>query len=376
MANTTDSQYMDLPIPVPTVQTGPQYANDVNQCLTLIDQHNHAPGYGNLIPSNGINLNADLPFNSFNATGLRSARFTVQGSLLSAATDIGCIYVSGSDLYYRDISGNNVRMTASGAVAGTPGSIGNLVSPANVTYNSGNQTYIFQSTTATAGNLDAASIVIRNPTANANGITLSAPPALSSNYSLSLFPTLPSSGSTKIVTVDGGGNLGDTYDVDQSTLTVTASLLQIKSHGVAQGLLALRPTSSAASAGQIAIGTNLNTSFTGTNWEFFTNGSVPIITTGRPVKVGLIPTIGASTSFGSSINGAGISNSTFELRWTLDGNPISPGFLLEGGVHFSPNVINAIDFPSAGAHTYALQGNINTCALIFLTQVSICAYEI
>src|SRR5271165_3668054 len=121
---------MNLPIPVPGTDPGPDYANNINAAFTILDGHTHSPGSGVQIGVSGLNINGDLPFNNHNATLLRSTRYQVQGSTFSVAADVGALYVTGVDLYYRDISGNNVRITQSGNVAGTPGSIANLNSPA------------------------------------------------------------------------------------------------------------------------------------------------------------------------------------------------------------------------------------------------------
>ena len=186
MANYTTSPYMSLTIPTVGVEPGPQYATDVNSSLTLIDAHNHSPGYGVAINPSGLNINADLPFNSNNATLLRSVRFASQSTTLTLPTDLGCLYEVTNDLYYTDGVGNVVRITQNGSLAGTPGSISGLTPPASVTYNALNGTFTFQSNTNTPGNLDAASITVRDETANSKGITINAPTGLAANYNLQL----------------------------------------------------------------------------------------------------------------------------------------------------------------------------------------------
>lgn len=211
MPTTTTTTNMLLPVPIATVTTGPEYATDINQCFTQIDQHDHTTGKGVPINPAGISINADLPFTSsglfYNATNLRSVRFNANSSPLSLGTDVGCVYVSGIDLYYNDVNGTQIRMTQSGTIAGPPGSITGLVPPANVTYSAISQTFTFQSTTATAANIDAGSYTMRNLVASAPGITLSPPAALASNYTMTLPLTLPSSG-TRALTVDASGNIG------------------------------------------------------------------------------------------------------------------------------------------------------------------------
>lgn len=187
-----DSTNMNLPIPQVGNEPGPQYATDVNNCLTLIDQHDHTPGYGVQIPPAGLNINSDLTIQDNNLTNIRSTRFFAQPTPLSTPADLGCVYVSGVDLYYNDESGNQIRLTQSGAVAGTPGSIVNLVPPASVTYVPSSQTFIFQSAVNTPAYLDSAAITLRDLTLNSFGLTLNPPASMTNDYDITL-PTLPAS---------------------------------------------------------------------------------------------------------------------------------------------------------------------------------------
>ena len=212
---------MQLPIPGVGTEAGPQYATDVNSSLTLVDQHDHSTGKGVQITPAGININSQLSFNNQFITGLAGATFTVQGSTPSDST----IYRSGNNLYFVDGLGNNIQITANGAVAGTPGSISNLVPPASASYVSGSSTFVFQSGASIAANLDAGSLFLRNISPNSTyAIELSAPAALSSNYTITL-PSLPSQ--TSIVTLDPSGNLGAAYAPDGTTLVVSGSNLSV-----------------------------------------------------------------------------------------------------------------------------------------------------
>jgi hypothetical protein len=46
MPNTTTSPFMGMPVPVVGVDPGPDWANDNNSCLSIIDSHNHTTGNG------------------------------------------------------------------------------------------------------------------------------------------------------------------------------------------------------------------------------------------------------------------------------------------------------------------------------------------
>lgn len=207
--STITSTSMSLPVPVVGVEPGPQYATDVNNCLNIIDGHNHTPGYGVQVPPAGLNINADLPINNNNLTSIRSVRFQSQSAALALSTDIGCLYEVVNDLFYNDGNGISIRITQSGGLAGTPGSISNLTPPASASYVAGSSTFVFQSNTNTPANIDGASFVLRNLTANSKGLTLSPPNAMGADYTLVL-PSLPATNS--VVTLDTSGNMSTKSD--------------------------------------------------------------------------------------------------------------------------------------------------------------------
>lgn len=236
MANFYDSANMTLPIPVVSVDPGPDWANNINASLTLIDSHDHSPGKGVLIGVNGLSINADLAINDNNLITIRSSRYTAQPSPLTNAADVGCVYVAGVDLYYNDVSGNRVRITSGGAIAGTPGSISGLVSPASASYVVGSAAFVWQSDVNTPANMDAASYIFRNLTANSHGLTLNPPSAMGSNYVLTL-PPLP--GSQKIMTLDVSGNITAPYTVDNTTIAISSNVIGVKAAGITPPLQSL-----------------------------------------------------------------------------------------------------------------------------------------
>lgn len=107
------SPNMSLTLPTVGSETGPGYAYDINNSLNLLDAHNHTPGYGALVPSAGLNINADLTFTNHSATALKACVYTAQSSFLTNDST----YVKGVDLYYRDGNSNEIRLTQSGGVA-------------------------------------------------------------------------------------------------------------------------------------------------------------------------------------------------------------------------------------------------------------------
>lgn len=220
MANETYTPNMNLPTPTVGITDGPQFATDINNSLTLLDQHSHTPGSGVPITPSALDINLDLPLNSNNLTLARSVRFSPQGSALSLPQDLGCLYEVGVDLYYNDGAGNPIRITQSGSITGTSGSIANLVAPASASYIALSQTFVFQSASNTAANMDVASLLLRNSTVNSFALTLNPPSAMSANYSLVL-PALPAA--KNIMTLDSAGNMSAVWNVDNSTIVVTAN---------------------------------------------------------------------------------------------------------------------------------------------------------
>lgn len=209
---------MLLPVPIVGVDPGPDYALNVNNCFFFLDAHDHSPGKGLQITPSGLNINAALTFTNNPATNLSFINFNSQGSV----STLKSLYVINNDLYFTDGNGNAFPLTASGGVAGTPGSIGSLIAPASVTYNSGTQTFIFAATATQAANIDGATFILRNTTAPFNGITLSAPLALASSYNIVL-PPLPASGLTSFVVMDASGNMSAPWRPDYSTINVDGS---------------------------------------------------------------------------------------------------------------------------------------------------------
>jgi hypothetical protein len=202
---------MNLPVSTIGVDSGLNWETNLNASLSILDGHNHAPGSGQQINPAGLNINSDLPINSNNLTLLRSVRFSPQVTPISGASDIGCLYESGADLYYNDASGNQIRITQSGSVTGATGTITGLPSgSASASYGAGS--FVFQSATSTAATLDGASIILRLGTANSNGLTLSPPSGLSGgSYTLTL-PTVPAQLSA--VTIDASGNISSAPQSD------------------------------------------------------------------------------------------------------------------------------------------------------------------
>ena len=195
------SPNMNLPVPTVGTEPGPQYAQDVNNSLTLVDSHDHSPGSGVPITPSGININSVLSFNGNGLSNVALIGLTAQ----SMTPGVSTIYESGVDLYFVDALGNNIQITANGGIAGSPGSISNLTPPASAAYVAGSTKFVWQSDANIAANMDFGAAIMRNLSPNSTyALTLQPPAVLGANYSLTL-PLTPSV--TSIMVLDPSGNI-------------------------------------------------------------------------------------------------------------------------------------------------------------------------
>lgn len=214
---------MNLPVPVVGQEPGPDWANDINNSLTLIDSHDHSNGMGVKVTPSGLNISADLTFQGNNLTNLRALTLLSQSATIN---DLISVYSVNGDLYFNDNAGNHIRITASGGVNGSPGSITNLVSPASATFVAGSETFVWQSNVNKPASMDSGSIIIRKNVVNSDGVRVNAPTSLSNTgsiaYDLTL-PTLPSVQS--FMTLDAAGLMAAPWTVDNSTIKIVANQL-------------------------------------------------------------------------------------------------------------------------------------------------------
>jgi hypothetical protein len=258
---------MNLPNPVPTIDLGPDYAYNLQQSLNLVDMHNHTPGNGVAIPSNGLNINANLTMNGWSLVDVQSIQFAPQGSL----SNLFSIYASGNDLYYNDGASNVIQITSGGAVNATSSGI----SSGSATASFVSSVLVVNQAANTPANIQVGSVLIGNNTAASDFITLSAPNPLSSNYTITL-PALPSVPS--FMQMDSSGNISETIaisggitgsNIAAGTLTATniangtITTTQISSSaGITQGQLAAAAfeatTQTITSSGSFVVPTGVN----------------------------------------------------------------------------------------------------------------------
>lgn len=365
---------MSLILPTIGQEQAPTWGLDQQASMLLIDQHNHASGNGVQIQPNGLNISSDLTFIGNNAIGLRSVRFNAQGSPLSLAGDLNCAYTSGVDLYYNDGNGNQVRITQSGGVAGTSGSIGGLVSPATATYVAGTPAFVFQSAANTPANLDGGFLTIRNITANSKGITLLPPNALAADYSVTFPATLP--GATNIVRLDSSGNLSATLNVDNTTIDISSNNLEVKAAGIGTTQLA---NASVTNAKLAALNDALSAScgtFTTASTTFvnITNLSASITGVGRPIRIVMIPDGGTSSQLVTPAN-EGITIRILKDAVSGIGQYVTTN---PGAAQFSSGVpLEWIDHaPTVGSHSYNAQAACLNGGTVEVVSYKLYIYEL
>lgn len=330
------SPNMNLVISTVGVDSGLNWENNLNSSLTLIDLHDHTPGKGVAITPASLNINTDLPLNNNNLTLTRSVRFQSQPAALALVTDIGCIYESGVDLYYNDGSGNQIRITQSGSLAGAAGTITGLPSgTASAAFAAG--VFTFQASTATGANIDGASFVFRNNTANSHGLTLSPPNAMAADYSL-ILPSLPVV--TSFLTLDSSGNISASPALlgalTTTNLSATAGIVGTQLSATAniagsQLVTNITLAGSLTTTTSLVVGTTLNVTGTTTAATVnttTTTASSNMTITGKNVatsntnaatglgiiRINIAPNGSITAGEGASVNHSGTG--TYRLTWS------------------------------------------------------------
>lgn len=181
----------------------------LNAGLALIDAHDHTSGKGTLVPSAGININADLPFAAHGATGLGQAAFTAVAALVTGSK---VLFVNAADneLYWRTNAGTNVKLTNGASINTTlvGGIVGDYASVgAEVAYDDANDRYTFkqQSTKPWARIMCGGVQIAEFNTTESVFTRLVCNAALAASYDITFAAALP--GSTTLVQISSAGAL-------------------------------------------------------------------------------------------------------------------------------------------------------------------------
>jgi hypothetical protein len=398
------STNMNLVIPIPGVATGPDWANDINASLTLIDTHDHSLGKGVPITPAGMNITGNLAFNDFFLTGWAGALFTVQNSDPSTS---GAIYTKGVDLYYKDFNGNAIQITASGGVNGSPGSISNLTSPASASYVSANGTFVWQQGVSTAANMDEATLILRYPGSypapSGDYIAIQAPSSLATGYAFTLPAVLPSSNGALLTSSTAGAI--SYSSVDNSTLATSGGTLSVKALGIGTSQLANsavttgKIASGAVTSTQIASGTitgsnigsstvtnanlaapnsvassQVNFTTTSTSYVVATNSGLGITTTGKPLELILVATGGPGYLSTAAVNETVTLGVQEDGSGSIDWTQMQSSSTV--GVPKWPLPGPLIIVPTAASHSFSILIHGSTGSTVGIQNVELYALEL
>lgn len=393
------SPNMSLPVPGVGITTGPQWASDVNASLGIIDGHDHTSGNGVLINPGGIDINTDFPFNGFRATSLLAAVFNSQASALSGTN---FAYVVNGNLFFNDGSGNQVQMTSGGGVAGTPGSIGSLTSPAAATYSAGSKTFIWTADSGKAAAMDNGAVTIRETdVGSAKGVTLASASALVADYQLTLPSALPAS--TQYLTSSSSGTLtystsdmiaaamtsvgADDIGVDMTLVGANAILASSTvwpspTTSIADSVAnaRTRPNANPAAIGQIADTAAGTLTTTSTSYVSVPFQSIDIHTSGRAVFLCIQPADSGLSGF--SVSSSGSSFEALQIRIQRNASTVyeteifqqPPNELLVVPVSLTFVDVNITGSP--GDYTYVMQIKSVGGGTVSAGNCKMVAYEI
>lgn len=353
---------MSLIQPTIGAESGPTWALDINSSLSTIDGHDHSVGRGVQIGVAGLNIQSDLPLNSNNLTSIRSTRFSALSLASLTASDVGSLFFSGVDLYARDVNGNTIRLTQSGGIVGTAGSISGLNSPASASYIAGSQTFIWQSAVSTSANMDMGSIILRNITASSNGITIAPPAGLGASYTLTL-PTAQAATANSLTLTSAAGA--------QSFLSMGSAyqLAQVNAAGTALGYVSQVQRSNLPTVGQqTASGAGSTSS---TSFVAVAGLTVSLTTTGRPVLL-LIQSDGSG--FPAFVD---TPSASFKVRILRGGVEVGQWQFGSGTTFDTALSLTMLDTPAAGTYTYAVQLASNSGSVtVNIYAAKLVAYEL
>lgn len=352
------STYMGLTLPTPGSDSG-VWDDYLNTALGgVVDGHRHIPGEGRQVPTDGINIDDDLPFNGYRATGVDGVQLTDLGAVLTTgATEL---FANSGDLWYRNDLGQNVRVTLGSTINFTGfGGIGGDYSlvGALLAYSDSGDRYTFQQEEVTGvrhfAKNESADLILHPFHAAGTGgdvvptTTIKANASLASSYALTLPTALPGSNDLLVqVTSLGQVSFSNTVsDLTVSTdLTVSGSIVASNDSVFEQDLtvegnlwhsdqtLVLGPTAGAVDSVAALAGTSWNLAMSGglapASWSgsgasanSFVAFSLPLLIADRikQVSVRLQDTAGAHTLTMGLYKTTSAGTSLIGSTWTSDG---------------------------------------------------------
>lgn len=356
---------MSLALPTVDVTSGPLYASLLNIALTSIDSHNHTSGQGLPIPSGALSIDADIAFNNFNLTNVRSLRLQDQLADITDASDVGALYLNSGDLYFNDGTPSHVRITAGGAVnvAASGNITGMGATTATAFYTGANNRFSFLSNTNTPANMTFGPLKLGLNAVSPFYVNITPNGSQAADYTLTLPIANPSV--QTIMTLDNAGQIAAAYVLDNTTINTTGNQIQVKP----QGITATQIANSTITTTQIATQTLAPINMASANWQSsassgnwvstttsytqVTNMSVTITSTGRPIMIWLDQYPG-SVSPGYIFHNTPSTNSVGYFQITHNASTVVNSVAL--GCVMPPSTVFYVHSALPGAHTYTLQG--------------------
>lgn len=201
-----------LAITLPTIDgvaTEAQAATRINDCFTAIKSRLE----GKVLPAS-MDISSDLSFLSgavySGAKDLQRVNWASLSAALASASYPYTAFVLNGDLYFNDGSGNQIRITASGAVniasAGgiTGAGYGTGVPTVEINWDSVNNKYKFYGTGVSPDHyaaLECDDVLLRD--ASGNSIRLGAPAGMSADYTALLPGAVPGTNNVLVMTTAG-----------------------------------------------------------------------------------------------------------------------------------------------------------------------------
>jgi len=200
----TTTAYMLIVLPNVGASTD-TWGTELNTALqAIIDPHDHTTGKGKQVPTAGIGINADLDMSAWRLTTVGGVDFDNLGATLTTGA---CeAFVAFGDLYYRNNTGTNIRITNGGALNMTTvgGIAGDYTSAgAEVAFVDAQDGYTFKQQTGAAvrqyAKMDCADVRLyefkAHPAAAppTNFVSLKSPAALAASYQVTMPAAVPAS---------------------------------------------------------------------------------------------------------------------------------------------------------------------------------------
>ena len=220
----TTTNNMGITLPQPGATSGPQWASDLNNAISVVDAHDHSSGKGVKVTPAGFSFTSDMPCGGFKLTDLGAA---VLRSLSVSPTVAGSLHVKNGDLYHVSSNGTAVQITSgtglnlssTGTIGGDYGGSGIT---ASATYSNALKTFSWLQNSGITAKMFCADVLLTHPSASQNSVTLRAQSG-SAAYEFA-FPLLAPVVNDSILCVNTSGvNLFKNLVGTSNQVTITSS---------------------------------------------------------------------------------------------------------------------------------------------------------